>query len=51
MNSALFAETALPVQQARGAYARPADGEQTRRNQIGIAPARRDTSSCGRIFV
>ena len=37
MNSALFAETALPVQQARGAYARPADGEQTRRNQIGIA--------------
>ena len=37
MNSALFAEIALPVQQARGAYARPADGEQTRRNQIGIA--------------
>lgn len=37
MNSALFAETALPVQQSRGAYARPADGEQTRRNQIGIA--------------
>lgn len=32
MNSALFAETALPVQQAR-----PADGEQARRNQIGIA--------------
>lgn len=37
MNSALFAETALSVQQARGAYARPTDGEQTHRNQIGIA--------------
>ena len=31
MNSALFAETALPVQQARGAYTRPVNGEQTRK--------------------
>lgn len=30
MNSALFAETALPVQQARGTYAHMDDDEKTK---------------------